>query len=117
MQRIADAAHAEGIFIEQHSCGKIEALVPNIIESRVDTWRGQGTVIDKKWCVDNYGDQFRFGVDVRPDPDIKPDEILPFAKQILADYHDKDVWIVTGYGKSSDTQEIIYNYIRSLGHI
>ncbi len=117
IQRVADAAHEEGIFIEQHSCGKIEALVPNIIESRVDTWRGQGPVLDKKWIVDTYGDQFRFGVDVRPDKTMADEEILPLTKQILADYHGKDVWVVTAFGPSSNAQNIIYDYIRSQGHI
>ena len=117
MQRIADAAHAEGVFIEQHSCGKIEALIPNLIESRVDTWRGQSSVIDKKWCVDNYGDQFRFGVEIRPAEDIKPEDVMPYAKAILDEYHGKDVWIVLGRSIPGGKDKEIYEYIRSLGHI
>ena len=117
MQRIADAAHAEGVFIEQHSCGKIEALIPNIIESRVDTWRGQTSVIDKKWIVDNYGDQFRFGVEVRADNGMEPEEVMDFAKNILKDYHGKDVWVVLHSNLPGGKADEVYDYIRSIGHI
>ena len=117
VKRVADAAHAEGVFIEMHSCGKIEALMPNLISTGVDTWRGQSSVIDKKFCVDNYGDQFRFGVEIRPSEDIKPEEVMPYAKAILDDYHGKDVWIVLGRSMPAGTDKAVYDYIRSLGHI
>ncbi len=119
MKRIAEAAHAEGVFIEQHSCGKIESLMPNIIESGVDTWRGQSNVIDKKWCVDNYGDRFRFAVDIRPGDDVRPEEIMPLAKRVIEQYHGKDVWVwmVLGRNAPEGLDRQIYEYIRSLGHI
>ena len=117
VRRIAEAAHAEGVFIEMHSCGKIEQLMPNLISTGVDTWRGQSSVIDKKWCVDNYGDRFRFGVEIRPSESIRPEEVMDFAKKILDDYHGKDVWIVLGRSMPAGTDQQVYDYIRSLGHI
>lgn len=62
LTRLIDAAHKEGVFIEIHSCGKIETLLPNIIKSGADGWRGQ-TVNDKAKLVDMYGDEFKFVVE------------------------------------------------------
>jgi hypothetical protein len=117
VKRVVDAAHAEGVFIEMHSCGKIEQLMPNLISTGVDTWRGQSSVIDKKWCVDTYGDQFRFGVEIRPSEDIDPKEVMPYAKAILDNYRGKDVWVVLGRSMPAGTDKEVYDYIRSLGHI
>lgn len=117
IRRIVDAAHAEGVFIEQHSCGKIEALLPNMIESGVDTWRGQQNVVDKKMLVDTYGDQFRFGVEVRPDAGIAPETVMDYAKGIFSEYAGKDIWISLGRTLPAGTDREVYDYIRSVGHI
>lgn len=117
IKKIAEAAHAEGVFIEQHSCGKIETLLPNMIETGVDTWRGQASVVDKKMLVDTYGDQFRFGVEIRPAADMPEGEVMDYAKGILEKYTGKDVWVVIGRTIPGGKDKEIYNYIRSLGHI
>jgi len=117
IQKIVEAAHAEGVFIEQHSCGKIETLLPNIIESGVDTWRGQGNVVDKKMLVDTYGDQFRFGVDVRPAEGLTYDQVMDFAKGVMDEYTGKDVWLVVGRGLPGDAGDAIQNMVRARGHI
>lgn len=118
IKRVVDAAHAEGVCIEQHSCGKIEALMPNIIASGVDTWRGQNSVIDKKWLVDNYGDQFRFGVEARPADGASEDEIIATVQKVLDDYHGKDVWLALGRAALGDEKaREICNQIRQVGHI
>ena len=118
IKRIVEAAHAEGVFIEQHSCGKIEALMPSMIESGVDTGRGQASVIDKDWLVENYGDQFKFGVEIRPNAGATDDEIREAAKTAFAKYHGKNVWVVLYRNSMSQemTQEV-YAEIRKIGHI
>lgn len=94
IKRVVDAAHSMDVLVEQHSCGKIESLMPNIIASGADTWRGQNSVVDKKWLVDNYGDQFRFGVDVACAPDTAPEDLAAAADRFVEAYHGKDVWLV-----------------------
>lgn len=119
IKRVVEAAHAEGVLIEQHSCGKIEALVPNIIASGVDTWRGQGSVVDKKWIVDNYGDQFRFAVDVTLDPGATLDQGLDAVTNLFRDYHGKDVWIVPyrGSGDGAALNKAIFDHLAEIRRI
>jgi hypothetical protein len=41
LKRIVDFTHAQGMLFNFHSCGKIEMLVPIMIEAGVDVWEGQ----------------------------------------------------------------------------
>ena len=41
LRRVVDAAHENGMFLELHSCGHIESLVPVMIDAGVDLWQGQ----------------------------------------------------------------------------
>ena len=118
IKRVADAAHEMGVLIEQHSCGKIESIVPNIIASGVNTWRGQGSVVDKKWLVENYGDQFRFGVDVALDEGMTAEQGIAAVKSTLDAYHGKDVWFVLfrpTLGVELCTE--VHDYLKKIGHI
>ncbi len=93
IRRLVDACHDMGVLVEQHSCGKIDELLPNIIASGADTWRGQGDVVDKKLLVDTYGRSFRFGVEIRLNPGAAAEQGLAAVSDFLADYHGKDVWL------------------------
>ena len=118
VKRVVDAAHEMGVLIEQHSCGKIEALQPHIIESGVDTWRGQNSVVDKKWLVDTYGDRFRFGVDVQLDPDATAEQGLAAISQMMEAYHGKDVWFVLFRPRlGEEFCQTVAEHLRSTGHV
>lgn len=54
--RIADHLHARNMYLEMHSCGKIESLVPLMIQAKADAWMGQD-INDKKAVFDLYGDK------------------------------------------------------------
>lgn len=41
MRRVVDFAHSNGKYINFHSCGKIETLVPQIVELKADMWESQ----------------------------------------------------------------------------
>ena len=41
LKRATDKLHELGIFMEYHSCGKIERIVPDLVEIGVDAWQGQ----------------------------------------------------------------------------
>ena len=93
IRRLTDAVHSMGMLYEQHSCGLIEELIPNLIETGADTWRGQ-PVNDKEKLVRMYGDRFKFIVDASIPPHIKctDDEALACLAKNLSIYEDKEVY-------------------------
>lgn len=40
IQKAVDRCHELGIIFEMHSCGKIEAIVPEFVEMGIDSWQG-----------------------------------------------------------------------------
>lgn len=95
VRKVVEGAHAEGVFVEMHSCGMIEPLIPNLIRTGVDTWRGQN--INDKWkLVEQYGDRFLFGVELRPDAAVSDGEALQLARACRERYEGKRVWISLG---------------------
>lgn len=93
VKKVVDGAHALGLIVEQHSCGKIEEIIPNVIASGVDTWRGQ-EINDKAELVRKYGDQFLFGADVFVDSDADDDELRAAVEKALREYSGKKVWFM-----------------------
>lgn len=63
LKRVVDCAHSNGLFVELHSCGKIEHLVPCMIEAGIDAWRGQKVILDKADIFDKYGDKIILGIE------------------------------------------------------
>lgn len=41
LKRATDKIHSLGMFMEYHSCGKLEQVVPDLVEIGVDSWQGQ----------------------------------------------------------------------------
>lgn len=62
LKRVVDCAHENGLYVELHSCGKNEALVPAMIEAGIDAWRGQA-LNDKKKLFELYGDKIILGIE------------------------------------------------------
>ena len=91
IKKVVDGFHAEGIFFEMHSCGKVETLMPNLIATGCDTWKGQQNN-DKKMLVEKYGDQFHFAVEIRPAGPLSDEEVLPYAEPYLEAYKGTNVW-------------------------
>lgn len=107
IKKVADGAHAHGILMEQHSCGLIEDLIPNLIETGVDTWRGQA-INDKKKLVDQYGDRFTFGVELRPAFGTPDEEVVAMAEKMKADYAGKKVWICLARTLTPEQKKLAY---------
>jgi len=105
--RIVDAAHAEGMFYEQHSCGLVEALLPSIISSGADTWRGQDTANDKDKLVDLYGDQFNFGISFLHESEVSDEDALSLLQERLSHYQGKHVWFAV-FGKFTPHQTDLF---------
>ena len=91
MRKLVQGAHKAGLIVELHSCGFIEPLIPGVIETGIDTWRGQA-VNDKLKLVNQYGDKFKFGVEVRPAGPVSDEEAIEFARALKKDYEGKNVW-------------------------
>lgn len=62
LKRISDCAHRNGLYLELHSCGKIENLVPCMIEAGVDAWRGQ-SLNNKQMLFEKYGNKILLGIE------------------------------------------------------
>ncbi len=115
LTKIVEAAHEEGVFIELHSCGKIDNFIPDVIASGVDTWRGQATVVDKPALVAKYGDQFKFCVEIRPEKPLPDDELLAFADKVIDQCRGKRVWFGLARLLAPETREKLYEKVRSIG--
>lgn len=59
-RKITDAAHRLGIYVDYHSCGKIESLVPYMIEAGFDMWEGQRDLNDFDALCAKYENKFKF---------------------------------------------------------
>ena len=54
IKKIADYCRSRSVFFDMHSCGKIESLIPALIEAGCDSWSGQN-INDKKKLNEQYG--------------------------------------------------------------
>ncbi len=84
LTRLVSRAHDLGVAVEFHSCGKIECLVPLMVEAGVDMWMGQD-VNDKKAVVDAWGDKLIVEVEVPELGEEASDEEVWQAAQAFAD--------------------------------
>ena len=84
VKRVEDHVHAKGMYLELHSCGKIECLVPLMVEAGVDMWMGQD-VNDKKSVVDAYGDRLMVEVEVPELGEDATDEEVWHAAEAFVD--------------------------------
>lgn len=67
MQRIVDFVHKNGKYMNFHSCGKVETLIPQIVELKADMWEAQ-PMNDLLGLHKKYGRQL--AIQVRLDDDI-----------------------------------------------
>jgi hypothetical protein len=61
IKRVAESTHKYGMYMDLHSCGKIEKLVPAMIESGIDIWYGQ-PMNDFDLLYENYAEEIIFGI-------------------------------------------------------
>ena len=78
LKKVSDYCHSRGIFIDMHSCGKNEVLVPAYIEAGMDSWSGQ-PMNDKNLVYEKYGDKIILGIE----PDV-PTHIPPGTSAAVA---------------------------------
>ena len=61
LKRVCESAHKRGMYIDFHSCGQVELLVPCMIEAGVDIWSGQ-PMNDRIKILQNYGDKIKLNL-------------------------------------------------------
>lgn len=106
IHKVVQGLHSVGVIYEQHSCGKIDTLIPKLIETGADTWKGQ-SVVDKKGLVDKYGEKFRFAVEIRPDRQLSDVEAVEYVRGVLEQYKGKKVWYSIGRSFTSKQLDMI----------
>ncbi len=110
LKKVIDAVHQEGMLFNFHSCGKIEPLVPAMIEAGVDTWCGQ-PMNNFQMLYDRYGQQIALGIyTVPPAKDAAEEEVVKAVQAFLDVYTQKGVaYPVLFADEISDTYlEILY---------
>ena len=61
MRKVTDHIHSLGYVTNLHSCGKVERLVPCMIEAGWDCWDGMA-INDYHMLYEQYGDKFMMNV-------------------------------------------------------
>ena len=114
-RKVVEAAHEIGVFVELHSCGMIEPLMPGVIDCGVDTWRGQD-INDKKKLVYTYGDRFNYAVNFRPAEQKSDAELIADLDAFLEDYRGKYVWVAfMGRAYAPGQRDMLAEHIRAGG--
>ncbi len=92
LKRVAQSCHKRGIYLNLHSCGKNDTLVPAMVEAEIDMWYPQPMNDMEKVFRDGYG-KFVIGV---PAPSLAPDapeeEIRAALAARLEQFKDRPVY-------------------------
>ena len=116
--RVAQAAHEIGVFLDIHSCGKNEKIVPAYIETGADSWSGQ-TINDKALVHELYGDKLIIGLD--PDITFTPEttdaEAVAAAKRFVQRFGpemEKKPFLCSGMGAPVAFLDTLYEESRKM---
>ena len=89
-KRIADHIKSRGCYVNCHSCGKIDPLVP-FIASFADIWEGQ-SMNDRAALKRKCGSELAFSIDLDPylvnDPDVTEDQLVSAVREAIDIYGD-----------------------------
>lgn len=113
LKKVVDGAHELGITFELHSCGKVEDLVPAMVEAGVDMWDGQ-YMNDKKKVIAEYGDKIKVHVMFSAEdinPSMSDDEIRAIICKTLDEYG-KDIYIGGLFALDERIYPIVYEESR-----
>ena len=82
LKKVIDAAHEEGILFEFHSCGKIDTLVPLIVQAGADLWDGQ-EMNDKAKLSRAYQGRLGIEVEAKIHPGMTDEELHAYLREFL----------------------------------
>jgi len=118
LKRLADSAHKMGVYVNFHSCGKIENLVPLMVKANLDVWSGQPMNDRLQVLKNNNGKIYiEFGPDVGfgfGGPSLSDEEIAKRVEEWLNTFGDYigSIFVNTSFGGSPITYKMIYEYSR-----
>ena len=93
----------------------IEPLIPNLIDTGMDTWRCQN-LCDKEKLVGLYGDKFKFGVELRPEGPVDDETALRLVEDAYTRYRGKRIWLAfMGRTLTKAQTDRMYAYVREHG--
>lgn len=115
LKQIVDKCHEIGVVFDFHCCGKIENLVPVMIECGMDKWAGQ-PINDKDMLIRKYGDKILIGsIDtVTPSPGTCEEmekELEEKAKAYMDKYKDivpEKLFYVNNFVSSETVQNVLH---------
>ncbi len=110
MKRITDFAHSRGKYIDYHSCGKVETLVPQMVELGADMWEAQ-TMNDLVKIKGEYGNRLPLQIPMDPmyvaRPGVSDEEILAYVRNYLDTYGQGGGLMVSYAAQNAHVNEII----------
>jgi len=110
-KRIADHIHKRGYFVNQHSCGKIEKLVPYIAQF-ADMWEGQ-EMNDKVAIKKRFGNKLVLTIGLDNDlvakPDVTEGELVAHIRETIDTYGEDGGMVLFAFGVNQFTTDIIMN--------
>lgn len=107
MRRVVESAHRHGMVFELHSCGKIESLVPAMIDFGCDMWCGQ-PMNDKVKIYREYGKDIRIGIFPQEFPEDAPDEDLIREADRILELFPENAYIGRHLNKNPSFTQRIY---------
>lgn len=101
-KRINDAARAYGMIPIQHTCGKSDSVVKDMIETGAAAWQAVQPTNDIRAILEEYGDQFTIigGYDTNGKPgrsDATEEEVREEVRRCFRDYSDLPGYIFFGF--------------------
>ncbi|MBR3401503.1 MAG: methyltransferase [Parasporobacterium sp.] len=113
VRKFAEGVRKIGVLPELHSCGKLDLLMPSLIETGVFTWRGQQELNDKKALVDQYGDRFVYKVMVTEDFSDDRETVQRKAADLYELYKGKKIILDYPRWLSPEDSRILAEFARS----
>jgi len=112
LKRVCESAHKRDIFIDFHSCGMVEPLLPCMIEAGCDTWSGQ-PMNDKLKMLRLYGDRITINLSPYAAFSVAPEELTKATEEFLSTYGDYiSSIIISPMMATSDMYEMVYRFSR-----
>jgi len=114
MRKVTDHIHSLGYTCDLHSCGRIDRLIPSIIEAGWDSWDGMA-INDYHALYEQYGDRLIMsapGTEVPADADAETQK--EWAARFADDYADRQrPALLSNYDKPGvDFQKELYRLTR-----
>lgn len=85
LKKVADGVHKEGMIFEFHSCGRIDDLIPLIVEAGADLWDGQA-MNDKVSLSKKYRGKLGIEVDTEIPPEMTDEDLRKYVRNIIENH-------------------------------